>query len=98
MSDIDVKHNGPKNRFEADVAGGTAMVEYTKKGDEIRFTHTEVPEAAAGKGVAQALVRNALTYARENKLRVWPECSYVASFVKRNRDYDDVLHPEYTHD
>jgi predicted GNAT family acetyltransferase len=98
MSEIDVQHNGSQNRFEANVAGGTAMVEYTKKGSDITFTHTEVPEAAAGQGVAQALVRKALSYARDNKLRVWPECSYVASFVKRNRDYDDILHPDYTHD
>lgn len=98
MSDLNVKHNDAKNRFEADVNGGTALVEYTKKDGDITFTHTEVPEAAAGKGVAQALVRNALAYARENKLRVWPECSYVASFVKRHRDYDDILHPDYTHD
>ena len=98
MSDVQVKHNASQNRFEAAVAGGTAMVEYSKKGDDITFTHTEVPEAAENKGVARTLVSNALAYARENNLRVWPECSYVASFVKRNRDYDDILHPDYTHD
>jgi predicted GNAT family acetyltransferase len=95
MSDIKVTHNDSKKQFEADVAGGTALVAYEKKGDEIRFLHTEVPEQAAGKGVAQALVRNALDYAREKKLVVVPECSYVASFVKRNRNYDDIIHPDY---
>ena len=95
MSDIKVKHNNSAKRFEAEVSGGTAMVEYELKGDEIRFLHTEVPPEASGKGVAQALVRDALKYARDKKLQVVPECSYVASFVKRNRDYDDILHPDY---
>lgn len=98
MNDINVKHNASANRFEAVVSGGTAMVEYRKKGDDITFTHTEVPQAAEGKGVAKALVQNALQYARENKLRVWPECAYVAGYVKRNREYDDILHPDYLND
>lgn len=97
MSAIKVKHNPGENRFEADVDGGTAIVEYGVRGEEITFTHTEVPKEAAGQGVAQALVRDALEYARDKKLTVIPECEYVATFVKRNSDYEDLLHPDYRH-
>jgi predicted GNAT family acetyltransferase len=78
-----------------DADGGTAFVEYIIDGDEITFTSTEVPKEAEGKGVAGKLVAAAVAYAREAKLRVIPQCPYVASWMKRHRENDDILHPEY---
>lgn len=96
MSDINVSHNQKDQQFEADVAGGTALIAYSAgKDGTITFHHTEVPPEAEGKGVARALATTALQYARDNKLQVVPECAYVASFVKKNRQYDDILHPDY---
>jgi predicted GNAT family acetyltransferase len=45
--------------------------------------------------VAGKLVAAAVAYAREAKLRVIPQCPYVAGWMKRHREYDDILHPEY---
>ena len=95
MTDLAVRNNGSARRFEADVPGGTAMITYQQDGDVITLIHTEVPKEASGRGVAQSLAKYALQYARDQKLRVIPKCSYVASFVKRNRDYDDILEPAY---
>jgi predicted GNAT family acetyltransferase len=90
-----VRQNREDDRFEMDADGGTAFVEYIIDGDEITFTHTEVPKVAEGKGVAGKLVAAAVAYAREAKLRVIPQCPYVAGWMKRHREYDDILHPEY---
>lgn len=95
MSDGAVRHNTNDDRFESDVDGGLAFVEYIIDGDEITFTHTEVPKEAEGKGAAGKLVAGALAYVREEKLRVIPQCSYVASWMKRHPEYDELLHPEY---
>jgi hypothetical protein len=94
-SDVAVRQNRDDDRFEVDTDGGLAFVEYIIDGDEITFTHTEVPKEAEGKGIASALVAAALAYARESKLRVIPKCAYVTSWLKRHREYDDILHPEY---
>ncbi|MDP9360956.1 MAG: N-acetyltransferase [Acidobacteriota bacterium] len=96
--DLEVRHNREDDRFESDVDGGVAFVEYIIDGDEITFTHTEVPKEAEGKGIAGNLVASALAYAREAKLRVIPQCAYVASWMKRHREYDDILHPEVRED
>ena len=64
-------------------------------GDEITFTHTEVPKQAEGKGIAGRLVADAMAYARGANLRVIPQCAYVAAWLKRHHEYDDILHPEY---
>jgi len=91
MSDLQVRHNRDEAQFEADVEGGLAVVAYNERDGEIIFHHTEVPVASEGKGVAQALVRTALQYARDQQLAVVAECAYVAAFVRKHREYDDIL-------
>jgi predicted GNAT family acetyltransferase len=59
MTQSSVRHNEKDERFETDAAGGTAFVEYIIDGDEITFTHTEVPKQAEGKGVAGRIVAEA---------------------------------------
>jgi predicted GNAT family acetyltransferase len=95
MSEAAVRHNTSDDRFESDVDGGLAFVEYIIDGDEITFTHTEVPKEAQEKGVAGRVVGAALAFARDRKLRVIPQCAYVAGWMKRHHEYDDILHPEY---
>jgi predicted GNAT family acetyltransferase len=95
MTQSSVRHNEKDERFESDADGGTAFVEYIIDGDEITFTHTEVPKQAEGKGIAGRLVADALAYARGANLRVIPQCSYVAAWLKRHHEYDDILHSEY---
>ena len=92
---MNVKHNREDKQFEADVDGGTALIAYSERGGDITFHHTEVPPQAEGKGVASTLAKTALQYARDQKLRVVPECAYVASYVKKHTEYDDILHPDY---
>ena len=95
MTQSSVRHNEKDERFESDAEGGIAFVEYIIDGDEITFTHTEVPKAAEGTGVAGRLVADAMAYARGANLRVIPQCAYVAAWLKRHSEYDDILHPEY---
>lgn len=95
MTEINVRHNEADERFECEVEGGKAFAEYIIDGDEITFTHTEVPPQAEGKGIAGKIVSQALEFARRKKFRVVPQCPYVATYVKRHREYDDLLHPEY---
>ena len=91
-SPLQVRNNESDHQFEANVDGGLALVTYHRAGDRITFIHTEVPEASEGKGVASALVKAALAYAREHKMRVVPECSYVAGFVQRYQgEYADLV-------
>ena len=91
----EIRRNTNDDRFEIDVDGGLAYVEYIIDGDEITFTHTLVPKAAEGKGVAGKLAAAVMAYARSTKLRVIPKCPYIAAWLKKHREYDDILHPEY---
>jgi uncharacterized protein len=91
MAEIRVQHNGPASRFEAQIAGELALCAYRRQGDVLVLHHTEVPPVAQGQGVAAALVRAALAWAREQGLRVRPSCSYVAGYMRRHPDTQDLL-------
>lgn len=84
---VEVRHNSAENRFEAMVDGHLCVAEYQQQDGEIAFTHTFVPPELRGRGIAETLVRTALDYARAEQLRVVPACSYVASFIRRHREY-----------
>lgn len=84
-----VQHNDAQNRFELEVDGRLAHVDYRREGDVMIFHHTYVPESVRGQGYAGKVVSTALNFARQNNLSVVPRCSYVARYMDR--------HPEYSH-
>ena len=84
---ITVQHNPAENRFEAIVDGLLSVADYHIADGVITFTHTFVPPELRGRGIAEKLVRTALDYARREQLRVVPACSYVGTFIRRNREY-----------
>ena len=89
---LDIRHNENESRFETTIDGHTAIAEYDlEEPNRIVFTHTEVPDELSGRGVAAAIVKYGLDHAREKNLIVVPQCAYVASFVKRHGEYQDLL-------
>lgn len=92
MSDFSVRDNRAMNRFEADVQGQIAITAYRHNKGIVTFTHTEVPESLRGHGVAGKLVRGALDQVRARGEHVVPECPYVASFIQKHPEYQDLVH------
>ena len=87
-----IRNNVEKSRFEADLGDGSlAIAEYRLSNERIAFTHTEVPPAHSGQGIATALVRFALSWARERGLKVAPICPFVAAYIKAHPEEQDLL-------
>jgi uncharacterized protein len=92
MSDpVPVLHDPALSRYEATVDGHLAVCEYELHGPRMIFTHTLVPPELRGRGIAELLVRAALADARTAGRRVVPACSYVAKFIGRHAEYQDLL-------
>jgi uncharacterized protein len=88
MSATPIVHNADKQRFEARTnEGGLALLEYRRRQGEILFTHTEVPSAAEGKGIATSLAEAALAYARDNQLEIVPLCEFVVAYIRQHTEY-----------
>ena len=88
---LEITHQGAAQRFEAQLEGHLAQCCYRRDGKVLVLHHTEVPPAFEGQGVAGALVAAALAWARAEGLRVRPTCSYVASYMRRHAETQDLL-------
>jgi len=88
---VTVTHNPDASRFEAEIDGRLAVCAYRLNDGVLALTHTEVPRAAQGRGVAAALVDAALAWARQQGWRVRPVCSYVAVHMRRHPETHDLL-------
>jgi hypothetical protein len=81
---IDVVHRPEQSRFDAEVDGQTAFLTYEREGDVVVMTHTIVPPEIGGRGVAADLTAAAVGWAREQKLQIDPQCSYVRSWLSKH--------------
>ena len=89
---VAVVHEPEHHRFVAHVAGGDALLLYSRPDDRtIDLEHTEVPTTARGTGVADLLTKAAIDYARANKLRVIPTCPFTRKWLARHPEAADVV-------
>lgn len=79
-----VIHDPERQRFEVSLEGHTAYLEYEVDGKEMDITHTIVPTLLEGRGIASALMKQALIYANEQQLKVIPICSFAAAYMRRH--------------
>jgi len=66
-----------------------SVLDYVPSAGRVTFTHTGVPPAYQGQGLAAQLVEAGLQWARAEGLKVTPACSYVHLYIQR--------HPEWHH-
>ena len=86
-----LKVNVESHRLELELEGGVAFIEYKLSQDKLFLIHTEVPAALEGKGVASAIVQKALQYARDNNCKIVPICPFVQSYLKRHKEWNDLI-------
>jgi len=82
---MDVLHNPERSRFEVALAGGVAELTYILRPGTLSITHTYVPRAFEGRGIAGRMTQAALDYAAANGLEVIPLCSFAASYLARQK-------------
>ena len=81
---VAVTHNAARQRFEATVDDQLCVADYQLRGNVMWMTHTGVPSAVGGRGIAAELVRVALAWAGEQGYTVEPSCSYVEAYMQRH--------------
>ena len=87
----EVQHDAAGKRYEITVDGHRSVCDYEMVDGKMVFTHTLVPPELRGRGIAEKLVRVALADARDRELKVVPACSYVAKFIERHAEFQDLL-------
>jgi predicted GNAT family acetyltransferase len=88
---IHVVNNPKKFRFEVVSGALISKLEYRLGRYKIALVHTEVPEELQGQGIGSALIRTALQHARDNELTVLPHGPFVAAYIERHPEWNDIV-------
>lgn len=87
---VTVIHRPEAKCFEAIVEGQRCVAGYRRSGHVVQMTHTLVPPALEGRGIAAALVKAALAWVQAEGLKVDPVCSYVRGYLKRHPEWQSL--------
>ncbi|MGB4860735.1 MAG: GNAT family N-acetyltransferase [Dokdonella sp.] len=86
-----VSHEPSAHRFVIKTDGEQSVLDYRLEGDVMTITHTGVPNALSGRGLAGDMTRAAFEAARAKGWKVVPACSYVAGWVEKHAEFQDLL-------
>ena len=86
--------NAETERFELTLEGHTAFAEYHLEPGVLVLPHTVTPPDLGGRGVGSALAEAALGYARANHLKVKPFCPFIAGYIMKHPEWQDLVHDD----
>ena len=85
-----------QSRYELRLDGKlVGLAAYRRRNGRISFIHTEVDESLEGRGFGSKLAAGALDDMRRQGLVVLPLCPFIASYIHRHPEYEDLLAPRY---
>jgi len=87
----EVIDNAARHRFELQVDGHFAFLNYNLHPGEIVLVHTEVPKELGGRGIGGKLAAAALESARGRGLKVKAPCPFVSAYIERHPEYSDLM-------
>jgi predicted GNAT family acetyltransferase len=81
-----------REQYEIELGGErVGRLTYRLAGGMITHRHTEIDPSVGGRGLGSALVRFALDDARARGLTVMPACPFVAAFIVRHPEYEELV-------
>ena len=86
-----VQDNPARSRYELDVDGRIVFANYRRDGATLYIPHVEAPVPLRGTGAASRLMRGVMELARAQGLKVVPLCSYAFAWIRRHKEYHDLL-------
>jgi predicted GNAT family acetyltransferase len=93
-ADIALTDNAGAHRFELHAGGELAAYsEYNLLSNAVLFTHTEVLPPFEGRGLGSRIAAYALDDVRRRGLGVIPVCQFIAGFLRKHAEYQDLVTP-----
>jgi predicted GNAT family acetyltransferase len=87
-----VRHDEQGERFVIENEGRQSFLEYRRTGTRrMNLVYTFVPVQDRGQGIAAALVRAVLDYARQNHQQLVVACSYVQHYMDQHPEFNDLV-------
>lgn len=84
-------HNTAEKRYEFDIDGDKAIVEYSLQPGVMILSHTYVPQKHEGKGIGSELIRAVLEDIKEQGLQIVPQCQFIAQYIYRHPEWEELV-------
>ena len=93
---VPIELDMPSGRLAIRAGDKVAILAFHLRGSVLSLIHTEVPTTLRGKGVAGALARAVLDYARAHRMTVKPFCPFVGRYIRRHPEFQDLVDPTFS--
>lgn len=91
MNEMEIKDNSFLRQFETRVDGHLAKIEYSSQERKIFLTKLVVSEEITTEGFREEFIKGVLNLIQEQNLRVVPTSPQIAVFLRKNRQYKEML-------
>lgn len=81
-------HNKPECKYEYHIDDHVAYITYDDQDGKMHLTHTIVPDALAGQGLAKQLLEDVLEQIKKDGKKAVAMCSYIVKYQEKNPEND----------
>lgn len=86
-----MKNNKELSRYELEISGEIVYANYRREGNILHIDYVFAPEELRGSGAAGKLMEEVAKMAREEKIKINPICGYAVMWLKRHKEYGDLV-------
>lgn len=91
MDALAINDNDFLRQFETKVNGKLAKIEYSSQERKVFLTKLVIPDEIADEDFKEEFIKAVLNYIEGKKLRVVPTAPEIASFLRRHKEYKELL-------
>ena len=91
MNDLTLVNNVFLRQFEIELDNELARIEYSEQERKIFLTKLSIPKSIETQEFEEAFIIKVLEFIENKKLSVVPTSPKIASFVRKNRRYKQLL-------
>jgi len=91
MNEMEINDNSFLRQFETKSEGHLAKIEYSSQERKVFLTKLVIPEEITKDGFKENFIKAVLHHIQDQKLRVVPTSPQIAGFVRKNRQYKEML-------
>lgn len=79
------------SRYEMDEQGLTSWADYRRDGGRLFIDHVEAPAPLRGTGASGRLMAALSADVRAKGLKIIPICGYAAAWLRRSKEFGDLV-------
>ncbi|WP_298476806.1 GNAT family N-acetyltransferase [uncultured Maribacter sp.] len=91
MNEVEINDNSFLRQFETTIEGHLAKIEYSSQERKVFLTKLIIPEEVTKEGFKEDFIKSVLHLIQEKNLRVVPTSPQIAGFLRKNRQYKEML-------